>query len=72
MPTTRPIRSTILAAALSFLFPFRFALLAWTSVLLVSLVVGAIARRRLGGMTGDVLGANVEIAEASVLVAALC
>jgi cobalamin 5'-phosphate synthase/cobalamin synthase len=66
------VGATILAAALSFLFPFRFALLAWTSVLLVSFVVGAIARRRLGGMTGDVLGANVEVAEASVLVAALC
>ena len=64
--------STVLAVAISLLFPLKLALVSWVAVLLVSLLVGAIARRRFGGMTGDVLGANVELAEASVLVAALC
>jgi adenosylcobinamide-GDP ribazoletransferase len=64
--------STVLAAAITLLFSWRLALLCWAAVLLVSVLVGAIARKRLGGMTGDVLGANVELAEASALVAALC
>jgi cobalamin 5'-phosphate synthase/cobalamin synthase len=64
--------STALAVAISFLVPLRFAIRSWVAVLFVTLLVGAIARRRLGGMTGDVLGANLELAEASVLVAALC
>jgi cobalamin 5'-phosphate synthase/cobalamin synthase len=64
--------STVLAVLLSLLFPLSLAALSWAAVLLVSLAVGGLARRRLGGMTGDVLGANVELAEASVLVAALC
>ncbi len=64
--------STLLAVAISILFPLKLALASWAAVLLVSLLVGKIARRRLGGMTGDVLGANVELAEASVLVVALC
>lgn len=64
--------ATVLAIALSFLFPWKLALFSWTAALLASLLVGAIARRRLGGMTGDVLGANVELAEAAALTAALC
>lgn len=64
--------SAVLAVSLCLFFPLRLALLSWTAVLLVSLLVGVVARRRLGGMTGDVLGANVELAEASVLLVALC
>jgi cobalamin 5'-phosphate synthase/cobalamin synthase len=64
--------ATVLAAAISLLFSWKLAALCWAAVLLVSLLVSAIARRRLGGMTGDVLGANVEIAESCALVAALC
>jgi cobalamin 5'-phosphate synthase/cobalamin synthase len=64
--------ASLLAAALSCLFPLRLALLSWAAAAAVSAVVGALAMKRLGGATGDVLGANVELAEASVLVAALC
>jgi cobalamin 5'-phosphate synthase/cobalamin synthase len=64
--------ATVFSIALSFLLPWRLVLGSWAAVLLVTGVVGAIARRRIGGMTGDVLGANAELAEASVLVAALC
>jgi adenosylcobinamide-GDP ribazoletransferase len=45
-------------------------LLSWVAVALVSIVVGAIAMKRLGGVTGDVLGANVELSEACALVVA--
>jgi len=37
----------------------------------VVIVFGALCRRRLGGVTGDTLGASVELVEAAVLVAAV-
>jgi cobalamin 5'-phosphate synthase/cobalamin synthase len=64
--------ATVLAVLLSLLFEARLVLFSWGFALLASLLVGSLAKRSLGGMTGDVLGANVEIAEASVLLAALC
>jgi adenosylcobinamide-GDP ribazoletransferase len=38
---------------------------------LVALAVGRIASRRIGGVTGDILGATVELAECAALVALL-
>jgi adenosylcobinamide-GDP ribazoletransferase len=64
--------STVLAASLSFLFPWKLAVFSWGAAFLATLLVGSIAWKRLRGMTGDVLGASVELTEASVLVAALC
>ena len=51
------------------------ALLGWSGLVvaltgvLAALLAGSLLARRLGGITGDVLGAAVEIAEMAVLVA---
>ena len=62
--------ATVMLAAACFLAP-RLAARMWAGVLVVSLIVGAIARRRIGGVTGDVIGANLEIAEAAALLIAV-
>ena len=46
-------------------------LLAIVAVALVALAVGHLARRQIGGVTGDVLGATIELAECAALVALL-
>ena len=45
--------------------------LALAAAALVVLVVGRIAQRRIGGVTGDVLGAAIELAECAALVGLL-
>jgi adenosylcobinamide-GDP ribazoletransferase len=42
-------------------------LMAWALVALTAVCIARQARRRIGGVTGDVFGASVELAEASVL-----
>ncbi len=63
--------ATILSGALVWALAPKAGLVSWGAVLLVTLVTGSVSKRRLGGITGDVLGANVELAEASALVAAV-
>jgi adenosylcobinamide-GDP ribazoletransferase len=46
-------------------------LLAVAAAALVALVVGRLAQRRIGGVTGDVLGATIELAECAALLALL-
>ena len=46
-------------------------LIAWPLAALTAGWVGRAARRRIGGVTGDVFGASVEIAETTVLVCAV-
>ena len=46
-------------------------LLAVAAVVLVAVVMGRLALRRIGGVTGDVLGATIEIAECAALLALL-
>jgi|tagenome__1003787_1003787.scaffolds.fasta_scaffold20923114_2 adenosylcobinamide-GDP ribazoletransferase len=46
-------------------------LLAVAAVALVALLVGRLAQRRIGGVTGDILGATIELAECAALVALL-
>lgn len=43
------------------------ALLAWPLALLAAVWVGRASRRRIGGITGDVFGASVELTETTVL-----
>ncbi len=44
-------------------------LLAIAAAALVALVIGRLAARRIGGVTGDILGATIELAECAALVA---
>lgn len=46
-------------------------LILWTCVVFVMVALGYTARRRIGGVTGDVFGASVELTETAVLVAAV-
>jgi adenosylcobinamide-GDP ribazoletransferase len=57
------------AAASQGLYPAVRGVAAITAGLLAAGLLRRLARRRLGGMTGDVFGAQIELATATVLVA---
>jgi cobalamin 5'-phosphate synthase/cobalamin synthase len=63
-----PIVATTIAAVIALASLGGHGLVAWAAAALTALWVGRTAKRRIGGVTGDVLGASVELAEASVLV----
>ncbi|MEO9876490.1 MAG: adenosylcobinamide-GDP ribazoletransferase [Anderseniella sp.] len=57
--------------ALGLLLPFTHALLAGAIVLLVAIGVSLLAKRQIGGFTGDTLGATVQLGEAAALTSLL-
>jgi adenosylcobinamide-GDP ribazoletransferase len=69
--TRELVWATILAAAIVPALGFYRALLCWAVVAVVSVVFGAFCYRKIGGITGDTLGAAIEISECAVLLAAL-
>jgi adenosylcobinamide-GDP ribazoletransferase len=60
--------STALAALIALLAVRRFALFAGLAAFATAALVAIAARRRIGGVTGDVYGATVELSETVVLV----
>ena len=62
------IVATLVAALIALGALGADALIAWAFAALAAVWIGRSARRRIGGVTGDVFGASVELAEASVLV----
>jgi adenosylcobinamide-GDP ribazoletransferase len=66
---TAPLLGAALAALVSVAMLGWAGLAATASGVLAAVIVGAVLTGRLGGITGDVLGAAVEIAELGVLLA---
>jgi adenosylcobinamide-GDP ribazoletransferase len=63
----RGILVAVLMAALVSGFCAFLGLISFASAVLVAMIVGLLAARRLGGVTGDVLGLGCELAELVVL-----
>jgi adenosylcobinamide-GDP ribazoletransferase len=61
--------TTAIAAALAYTIAGPLAGVSWLAVIAVTIACGSLALERLGGYTGDILGANNELSEAAVLVA---
>jgi cobalamin 5'-phosphate synthase/cobalamin synthase len=60
--------ASAMTAAIAFAALRALAILPWALATLSMLMLGGAARRRIGGVTGDVFGASVELAETTVLV----
>ncbi len=69
LPPGRAIAGLLLAAAASLLLPFRTALLCTMCAALAAAAVAALAKRQVGGYTGDILGAAEVVTECVVLCA---
>jgi adenosylcobinamide-GDP ribazoletransferase len=60
--------ASAITAVIAFVALRGSALLSWVAATLVMLKLGRAAQRRIGGVTGDVFGATVELAETMVLI----
>ncbi|MBV8732960.1 MAG: adenosylcobinamide-GDP ribazoletransferase [Acidobacteriia bacterium] len=63
--------STLLTAAITAAVNPRYGFVCWAAVAALAALFGAFCRRKIGGITGDTLGAAIEIAECLVLLVAL-
>lgn len=66
------IGATVIVAVLIFVFPNLYGNLAlWFAVILLTGLNALVCWRKIGGVTGDTMGANTEICETAVLLAAV-
>lgn len=65
------IGASVLAGTLTLLVVGWCGALCWAGVIVVTLFNARLCRRRLGGITGDTLGANTEMCEATVFIIAV-
>jgi adenosylcobinamide-GDP ribazoletransferase len=63
--------ATASAAVVAAIAAGRSALVFGVLAAAITILVGGVARRRIGGVTGDVFGASVELTEATVLIGAV-
>jgi cobalamin 5'-phosphate synthase/cobalamin synthase len=71
MGRTEFIIASVTCAPLPLLFGIKATLACWATVALATVLMARICRRRIGGFTGDTLGANVVISEALQFIVAL-
>lgn len=64
---TELVIATLTALAITFCFGWRAGIVCWLVVIGVTALTGVICKRRIGGVTGDTLGANTEICEVAAL-----
>ena len=69
--TVELVWASVLAACTAILVARWHGVVCWVAVTAVSALLGRICLRRIGGITGDTLGANEQICESVVLIAAL-
>ncbi len=66
------VGASVITAILTFaLLDWRGGLVCWLIVILLTLFNARMCRRKIGGITGDTMGANTEICEASILLTAV-
>lgn len=63
--------ATLTLSLIFFLTDFNTAVVCWLAVIFLTILNARICLRKIGGVTGDTLGANTEICEAAVLLAAV-